>query len=196
MKTYVLKTLVGLVSIFFSSLSFATLVTFDPYAPINTYVQTPITENGLTFQTGFYLGVNSPGTAPNANNGSNIFVNGYSTLNVFQTNGNPFDLNSFDLGLSWYALAADAVTLTGHVYGGGTVSMLLSLTQSFQTFNLNLLNLTSFDISTPAAGQGYIALDNIVFNGQAQGVPEPLSLLLLAMGIAVLFSMKQRSKSA
>jgi len=133
---------------------------------------------------------------------------GPDAITVSQIGGAPFSLTSIDIseaqGTSFFS--ARQVQITGTVFGGGTVSRLLSLDNNmvdnvfgnyFQTFILDadFGNLSSFTLTGVGAlaGQGsnYFAIDNVVVGAP---VPEPGTLSLLCVGSVYLFG-RRRSMS-
>jgi hypothetical protein len=168
----------------------ATLVTFDS-GPLYYPGYGPGDIQGLHFETGFYQAI-WPSGRPGADNGTPAFINGYSTEVITATGGGSFTLNSFDLGLSYYTNSTDDVTITYNYAGGGSSSETVTLGQTFTHFDkTGLPALSSWDISTPAAGSGYIALDNVSYNA-----PEPSGILLAASGLIVVGGLAWRRRKA
>lgn len=159
--------------------AWASVITFDSYAPVNDQSSPTIITDGFTFSAG------SPGvwtTAPSTLNSSTphlIFYTG-QPLTFFQTSGDPFTLNSFDLGLSYYNGSSASTTITSTLVGGGTSIMNVDLIPSYQTFNIDLDDVLSVTISNTSSG--YFAIDNISVNTKSP-VPEPATALLLGIGL-------------
>jgi hypothetical protein len=129
--------------------------------------------------------------------GNNLFFAGANGLAAFvpatvtltQTNGQPFSLLSIDLARNFAFDPPPAVTFTGTLAGGGTVSETFSVTTaspplSFQTFDFTgFTGLTSVSWDQGAASQGVHQFGAIrLSTGAATAVPEPASLTLLSLG--------------
>jgi hypothetical protein len=174
--------------------SFATVVDFNGVTPVNQehvgYEFAPFSTGGLnfwqTFNDYYYIGVfnNSPGS----NNGTPSLVSGDAALHVGLTGGGSFVLQSADIGLSFYSdmfYPTHDITATFNLAGGGTVTQTLTLSHSFQTFNLGNNLVTSVVFS--GLGQGaYEAFDNLNFATQASApVPEPATWAMIIVGFGL-----------
>lgn len=131
---------------------------------------------GLTFETGTFQYVSGDAIERGAHDGTDVFSAGeFSTEMVSKTDGTPFTLKSFDIGLSYYTRSTDTVTLTLDYLSGGSSTSVLTLSQDFQTVRLDAANLTSVSFGAPAH-TGYLALDNIVYTN-AVATPEPSTMI-------------------
>jgi PEP-CTERM motif len=145
-----------------------------------------------------------------ADNGSTYMgiddVAGDNPTTFSRTGGGAFALTSIDIA-EW--LAGDAyarqIQVTGNLFGGGTVSALLTLDgifdgigplADFQTFTFgaawgNLSSVVLKGIGSPSFfGQDYFAIDNI----GVEVVPEPGTLSLVGLGFAYLFGRRRRHR--
>lgn len=178
----------------FSGNASATVVNFEGMGANGDCVTTQINAGGLSFTTGYYQCLHNTTTASQgANNGTDFLINGYSNLTVSATNGSPFDLMGFDLGVSFYNQnTSDQVTLTAFLNGGGTSTQTLNIGQSFASYSFALTGLDSFRISGGALDRGYIAIDNINYSQGATAVPEPASIALLGVALAGLGATRRK----
>lgn len=138
----------------------------------------------------FTSGLFDPATY--VNNGSKTLTAfNAAGLSVAASNGNSFDLVSFELGGSFLgdpSAWASAVELVGHFEGGATMSRLLApIGGLLDTISVDWFGLRSFDLiprGTPGAnGLGPdFGIDNLVLNG----IPLPATLMLVLAGLAAL----------
>lgn len=170
----------------------AGLVTFDDAQGnsllYNTfYVGGSFSDQGLTFThlagNGFMIVWD--GTSPNSN-GTNNNIFGFSdTERITLTGGGAFNLLSIDMAISWYdSNPTETIFINGNPY---------TLTQNLTTLNVNLMNVTSVDIT--GFGSGYWTADN--FNFQV-AVPVPGSLTMAGIGAVCLLGysrLRRRSAS-
>jgi PEP-CTERM motif-containing protein len=165
----------------------ATTITFEGFAPVGSLVNInpsfPYTEGGFTLTPTNPLSAvfDSAAAADMPGNLTDFF--GFQESNIPRlrpTGGGVFDLTSLLLGPNTNGGPNSVinVTITGHrAVGPDLTSTLLGLTTA-TTATLNWTNLTSVDFTaTNDAG-----LDDIVVTS----VPEPASLTVLALGLAVI----------
>jgi hypothetical protein len=157
----------------------ASVVTFDGLSSGCA----PASTGGLDF-SGPYCSGTWNGN-PNGNGTTGFIFNdlgGSGSVLITRTGGGAFDLNSFEMGISWYSAATSTtVLLTANFDGGGSASQTLSLVNSLQLYSLNLSNLSSVQISEMAANDGYWLLDNVVYDE----IPEPSTFVLGASALAL-----------
>jgi hypothetical protein len=129
---------------------------------------------------------------------------GPDPITVSPLSGQPFALTALDISEAHpdAFFAARQVEITGHLFGGGTISTTLFLDNNlvsgvyanyFQTFTFDAAwgNLSAFTLAGGGAQAGnYFAIDNVV----AQSVPEPVTLSLLGLGTALLFGRHRRAR--
>ncbi|MES2582204.1 MAG: PEP-CTERM sorting domain-containing protein [Pseudomonadota bacterium] len=132
-----------------------------------------------------------------ATNGTNYLIWGWGpsyVMTVNRVDNTWFDLVSLDLGNSYYTNSFGTVNLTASYGAGGSYTTTLSLTDSFQTFNLGLQGVSAVYISgvDDGAGVGYTAIDN--FNTTTP-VPEPSTYALLLAGLGLMGTIARRRKS-
>jgi hypothetical protein len=180
----------GDIVLHFSDVPSGTVTVFNPYT--SQGFQLTSTSGGFVF--------NSPDTGNGSFQtvGNNPFYAGANGLMAFvpatitltQTNGDPFSLLSIDLARSFAFDPAPSVAFTGTLAGGGTVHQMLTVTTSsppltFQTFDpTGFTNVISVSWEQDVvAGEGVHQFGNIHLVTGA--VPEPASLALLAVGIAL-----------
>lgn|SRR5450830_435475 len=187
----------------FANSAFATVIDFEKTTPL--YVQQPVfTSNDFEFNSPFallwkfdseahpYYGTNYSG----ANNETTFltFYSGSGALNVRHAGGTAFNLISLDLGLGFFndSISSATVNLTGNLIGGEVVSQSFEVNKKFQTFNLNLLNLTALNIRASNAQTMYLVADN--FNVTAVPEPETYALLLAGIGLVYVTVSRRRKR--
>jgi hypothetical protein len=202
-ETSMLRVFVVLALVLWAGTAQATLLTFDDIVAPNSNVgvDNSFEYGGLIFGTGSFQGVWGPNVytiEQGAVNGTQYFITGVGTgMTITATGGGAFTLNSFDLGLSFYTLPNENVSLMLNYFGGGSSTTTLNLDQSFQQLSFSgSPSLASVVIGTPQSTFSYLALDNIDFSPHVAAVPEPASLSLLALGLAGLGARKWRQRKA
>ena len=140
--------------------------------------------------------------APPDNSDFETFENGAASWTL--GSGTPFSLVSFDAA-AIYGDAGNALTVTGHLSGGGTLVQVFKLpsgdpTAQWATFSLpaSWVNLTSVDFDW---GGEFIGLDNVVVvpgvavtAAPVPGLtPSGLAGLALALAVASAFLLRRRA---
>ena len=161
------------------SVASAAVVTFDD---TGSGTGAPFSSGGLDFSGSFTYVWFGPGY--NADNGTNSLISGFSTgFTITKTGGGLFSIDQLDAGLSWYTGLTSLNISVG--------SDVISLGQSYQTYSFtNINNVTSVTVAF-APGDGYFAIDNIVWNDNP--VPEPGSLTLLGLALLGLVAARRRN---
>ena len=161
------------------SVASAAVVTFDD---TGSGTGAPFSSGGLDFSGSSTYVWFGPGY--NANNGTNSLISGFSSsFTITKTGGGLFSIDQLDAGLSWYTGLTSLNISVG--------SDVISLGQSYQTYSFtNINNVTSVTVAF-APGDGYFAIDNIVWNDNP--VPEPGSLTLLGLALLGLVAARRRN---
>ncbi|HWB14279.1 MAG TPA: PEP-CTERM sorting domain-containing protein [Pirellulales bacterium] len=187
---------------------------FSDVPPGSLSLSNPYISHGftLTSTSGGFV-VNSPNTGNGAPQtpGNNPFYAGATGLAAFtpatitlrQTSGDPFSLLTIDLARNFDFDPAPAVTFTGILAAGGTLSQTFNVTtiggfpQSFQTFDFTgFTGLSSVSWDQPDLAQGLHQFGNIRLSNEASGaVPEPSTLALFVAGSIGLLGYVRRLKS-
>jgi hypothetical protein len=160
--------------------AYAGIVTFNSFAPTDSQGIYVVSDGGLTFSGGIDLAVWNSGS-PNSN-GTPGLIDGYDGVaTITRTGGGAFDLNSFEMTLSFYtdSLTTAVIPVTAYFSGGGSASQNIMLKQGLQAYGLGLLDVVSVDIGI--LDGGYWLMDNVEYD--AATVPEPASLLLFGTGL-------------
>jgi hypothetical protein len=119
--------------------------------------------------------------------GTNVLSYGLGTapMVITKAGGGDFDLFSADFALSANSFGApsDTVQLTAAT-AGGPVTRTITLGESFQTYSLNLINVSSIEITPLHLNDNYSywAADNFVTNN----VPEPATWAMILMGFGMM----------
>jgi hypothetical protein len=189
----------------------ATTITFDdlpaqaPGTDTVVFAPTPIFSGGFRVDAANHAHIDNG--AWGTTNGTNDLVVddflGPDPVTFSPSGGGPFGLDAIDLSEA-HPLSccyATQVTVTGNLFGGGTVSTTLTLPTKgtptadyFQTFTFGPEwdDLSSF-VLHGLGGGGYYAIDNVVVSAAPAPVPEPGTLTLLGLGAAYLARRRRRS---
>lgn len=163
----------------------------------------PYVESGFSF-TSTRLGENCIADSADPlthDNGSDIF--GWCASDCFQTQvitvtaASPFSISSIDISYFQFFEAFMFVNLKGNFSGGGFILASLPVTSVWATHGLaGFAGLSSLEITAvdPSAGGTFFdsAIDNLVMETTA--VPEPVSLVLLSLGIGVSYASRHSSR--
>ena len=167
------------VTLDFSDIPPGTLSVFNPYMSQGFTLTT--TSGGFVFNSPD-TGNGSPQTVGNnpfyaGSNGLAAFAP--ATITLTQTSSLPFNLLSIDLARNFAFDPAPAVTFTGTLKGGGTVSQTVNVTTAspplvFQTFSLvGFADVTSVSWDQGSGIQGIHQFSNIKLSTEPSSVPEP-----------------------
>lgn len=123
------------------------------------------------------------------------YAGGTGALSI--SHSQPFDLDGFDFGASENVLKAGSVTLTGHLFAGGTVSTTLNFSQaSSASFDAAALqgfrNLSHVVFGPMSNNYGYAWIDNI----EVTPVPEPAPAVMVLAGLGMLALRHRRTGAA
>ena len=157
--------------------------TFDDVA--NT-TPAPFSSGGLDFAGCDWTFAWSAGSGKADNGTQNLIVGFVDTVTITKTGGGLFTLDQLDAGLSWYT-TENSFDLT--LNGIDTIT----LGNTFQTYYFsNLVNVTSVTLSG-APTDGYLGIDNIVFD--AGTVPEPASIALMGLALVGMATTLRRKQA-
>lgn len=171
-------------------------VTFESEAAFRCDGGPSHSAEGLTYNYAFaacYYSPSSPADFPTAIT-STVMASGYSDTSFTLTGGGVFSLNSVDLAFGPFhhgGLTTDTTLVTGNLFGGGTVSQLLTVGYGFQTHTLNWSGLTSVTFGQFAGASEYLAFDNIVYNAGG-AVPEPATWAMMIGGLGIVGAAMRR----
>jgi hypothetical protein len=169
-------------------LDFKNLNPSDTPGPL--FVQSPYTNQGFSLSS--TLGFNTYGS------GLTNFYAGVASLSPIvgsdvelkSTDNSPFSLTSILLTRNFAFDPAPTVTFTGALAGGGTVTQAFSVTAplgipAFQTFQFTgFTNVLKVDWSQASVAQGLHQFADVTIQTGATAIPEPVSVLLLGVGLA------------
>jgi hypothetical protein len=179
----------------------AAVITFDDIPNTGNGIQTSVSSTGFNFNGDHFHIVDSPlsGVVRNA---STSYLSAEAAgglgrpVTMTRSGGGVFTLNSVEVAELWLPGIGDdffQVSITGNVFGGGLLNMLVTLdgirdgaggVDDFQIVNLvGWTNLTSvvFTGVNALGAFGDYSIDNIVVDS----VPEPVSFLLFGVAGAV-----------
>jgi hypothetical protein len=177
------------------SMASASVVDFNSYTPLDDYSAPVVSTGGLDFSLlsgGPFLSV-WDGSSPNGNGTPALIFSNFTPgeIAITRTGGGSFDLNSFDMSISWYdGDSSTTVNVTEFPVVG--LPQTLTLSQGLQTYSLNLSGVTQVNVTGMLSGSGYWVMDNVTYNA----TPEPASLALAGFGLIAVAVRFRRRKAA
>ena len=167
----------------FAPSSNAALIQFEGFAPVGSLVNVnpgaPYSEAGFTFTPFNSASAVFDATAASDFPGDSTSWFGFAPGNLITMTGPiPFNLMSLLIGPSTIGSGNIDATITGNVFGGGTLSATFSglTTATLETLNWTNLTDVTFSVTSDAG------IDDI----STAAVPEPSTLLLLGAGLGAL----------
>jgi PEP-CTERM motif len=166
----------------------AALVDFEGKAAFSCDLSGTGSDSGMKYDYGFAVCYYSPAgpadfpTAPP----STVMATGFSDTTFSLAAGGAFDLLTVDLAFGPFdhgGLTSDTTEVIGTLVGGGTVSTVLTVDYSFDTYTLGWTGLRSVVFKQMVGDSDYLAFDNMAYAG-AGVVPEPTSIALVLAGLA------------
>lgn len=173
----------------------ADIVTFEDQKAFYCNTTGSNSSGGLNYTVGYadcYYSPDQPADFPTRLS-STVMASGYGDTVFTRAGGGVFDLFSVDLAFGPFShsgLESDTTTVTGTLFGGGTVSTVLTVGYPFQTYQLDWKQLTSVSFGQLANTSEYLAFDNIVYNA----IPEPASWAMMVSGFGLAGAMMRRQR--
>jgi hypothetical protein len=132
-----------------------------------------------------------PPPNPNGNDTPSLILGFYGSVDISRDGGGVFNLNQFDMAISWYDPSPSRVVdVTAFFHNGTTSTQTLTLIQGLQTHLLNLYNVDRVNVTAMDGEAGYWLMDNVVYD--ESGVPEPATWALFLGGLGAIALLRHR----